>query len=296
MVRFYKGVAGRRPGKPKGICIHNDGGSANANAAFYRRWLPDHPAENGFAHVYVGNDGVYYAEDLDNMAWHTANAVGNMWYIGIEVCQSLGSKDQFLRNEQEAFKVAAEICRQYGLDPNYAIFPLHKEFSATDCPHRSTELHGPSIQAVRNYFTQEVRKYRYPEAPKPSNHGRKWHSDKKGWWVRDEKGFAIKGWVIMDGYYYFMDPKTEYMITGWRKISGVWYYFDKSGKMIADGWKWIGDAWFYFNKNGNMKTGWIKDTGKWYYADKNGRMQSGKTIRIDGKDYKFNNSGVCLNP
>lgn len=49
MTRFYKGVAGARGCNPKGIIIHNDAGSNAANANFYRNWLPNHDAENGFA-------------------------------------------------------------------------------------------------------------------------------------------------------------------------------------------------------------------------------------------------------
>ena len=50
MVKFYRGVAGKRPGAAKGWVFHNDAGSKNATAAFYRGWLPNHQAESGFAH------------------------------------------------------------------------------------------------------------------------------------------------------------------------------------------------------------------------------------------------------
>ena len=58
-----RGVAGLRGGNPRGIFIHNDAGSQNANAAFYRKWSQTHPLENGFAHAYVASDGILYAED-----------------------------------------------------------------------------------------------------------------------------------------------------------------------------------------------------------------------------------------
>lgn len=159
MTKFYSGIAGKRSGKVKGIVIHNDGGSQNANSNFYKNWLPTHDAENGFAHFYVADDGIFQAENVENMAWHTANADGNANYIGVEVCQSLGNEQTFLQNEQKAFKLVAQLCLQLGLKPDYSIFPLHKEFSSTSCPHRSTDLHGGSIQAVRTYFTQQVQKY-----------------------------------------------------------------------------------------------------------------------------------------
>ena len=58
-----RGVAGLRGGNPRGIFIHNDAGSQNANAAFYRKWSQTHPLENGFAHAYVASDEILYAED-----------------------------------------------------------------------------------------------------------------------------------------------------------------------------------------------------------------------------------------
>ena len=159
MTKFYKGIAGARGSAPLGIVFHNDAGSQNANANFYRNWLPTHDAENGFAHYYVASDGIYQAEDEKNMAWHTANSNGNANYIGIEICQSMGDEKTFRENEQKAFKLGAEICKRYGWVPNYNLFPLHKEFSSTSCPHRSSELHGQSVQAVRQYFTDQVMKY-----------------------------------------------------------------------------------------------------------------------------------------
>jgi len=65
-----RGVAGLRGGNPRGIFIHNDAGSQNANAAFYRKWLQTHPLENGFAHAYVASDEILYAEDDAYAAWH----------------------------------------------------------------------------------------------------------------------------------------------------------------------------------------------------------------------------------
>ena len=73
-----RGVAGLRGGNPRGIFIHNDAGSQNANAAFYRKWLQTHPLENGFAHAYVASDGILYAEDDAYAAWHCGQTDGNM--------------------------------------------------------------------------------------------------------------------------------------------------------------------------------------------------------------------------
>lgn len=159
MVVSYSGIAGKRGYNPNKIVIHNDGGSKNATASFYQTWLESHTPELGFAHDYVCSDGTYHAEDYENKAWHTGQRTGNNDYIGIEVCQSLGDEATFKANEQKAFELAAEICKKFGLNPDYSIFPLHKELLSTDCPHRSWDLHGKAIAAVRQYYTDQVKKY-----------------------------------------------------------------------------------------------------------------------------------------
>lgn len=155
MVNFYQGVAGRRGYNPKGIVIHNDAGSNGANCAYYRNWLPTHNAETGFAHYYVASDGIFQAENEANMAWHTANSVGNRDYIGIEACQSMGTLSQFLNNEERAIKLGAEILQRYGLQPNRTTVKLHSQFSPTACPHRSQEQHGAGV-ATQDYFIRKI--------------------------------------------------------------------------------------------------------------------------------------------
>lgn len=159
MTLFYPGVVGPRGAKPTKIVIHNDAGSRNATAAFYKGWLPTRDAENGFAHYYVGSDGVYQAEDPMNMAWHCANTTGNAWYIGIEICQQLGDLDTFLANEQKGFKLAAELCKQFNISVEVDNFPLHQELSSTSCPARSIILHGNARQALKEYNVSQVKKY-----------------------------------------------------------------------------------------------------------------------------------------
>ena len=137
-----RGVAGRRGANPVGIFIHNDAGSQNANAAFYQKWLQTHNLENGFAHYYVAQDGILQAEDDVNHAWHCGDTAGNNNYLSIEVCQSMGDIDIFKSNEEKALQLAAQKCKQYGIEPNQNTIRLHQEVYATSCPHRSVEIHG----------------------------------------------------------------------------------------------------------------------------------------------------------
>ena len=150
------GVAGNRRRNPIGIFIHNDAGSQNANAAFYRNWLQTHPLENGFAHYYVAQDGILQAEDDSKCAWHCGNLDGNLNYLSIEVCQSMGDLDIFKQNEEKAMQLAAQKCKEYGIVPSTDTIRLHQEVYSTSCPHRSVEIHG-GRSATKAYFIERIK-------------------------------------------------------------------------------------------------------------------------------------------
>ncbi|WP_211272739.1 peptidoglycan recognition protein family protein, partial [Enterococcus gilvus] len=112
-------------------------------------------------------DGILQVENEANMAWHTANANGNANYIGIEACQSMGNLDTFRNNEDRSVKLAAEILKRYGLQPNRNTVILHKQFSATACPHRSVSVHG-DWTIMQDYFIAQIQKYMNGSTPNPS--------------------------------------------------------------------------------------------------------------------------------
>ena len=151
-----RGVAGRREANPVGIFIHNDAGSQNANAAFYQKWLQTHNLEDGFAHYYVAQDGILQAEDDINHAWHCGDTAGNNNYLSIEVCQSMGDLEVFKKNEEKALQLAAQKCKQYGIEPNQNTIRLHQEVYATSCPHRSVEIHG-GASGCKTHFINRIR-------------------------------------------------------------------------------------------------------------------------------------------
>lgn len=153
-----KGIAGKRVRNPKGIFIHNDAGSKNANYSHYKNWLPQHNLENGFAHYYVCSDGTLQAEDDSNVAWHCGNYDGNTNYLSIEVCQSMGDLAVFKKNEEKALKLASKLCKKYGITPNSNTIKLHKEVYATGCPHRSVEIHGGD-KKTKEYFIKKIKEY-----------------------------------------------------------------------------------------------------------------------------------------
>lgn len=152
---LMNGVAGARGHNPKGIFIHNDAGSKNANASFYKNWLKSHNPSDGFAHYYVAQDGILQAEDDSNRAWHCGQTNGNNEFLSIEVCQSMGDLEVFKSNEEKALQLAAQKCKQYGITPSASTIMLHQEVYATSCPHRSVEIHG-GASGAKAYFIKRI--------------------------------------------------------------------------------------------------------------------------------------------
>lgn len=152
------GIAGIRFGNVKGIVIHNDAGGQAANANFYNVWLRTHPLENGFAHYYVGSDYTLQAEDNKMGAWHCGNNYGNMCFLSIEACQSMGDLNIFKQNEDKALRLAAQLCEKYNIIPNRETIRLHRQFSSTACPHRSCDIHG-GTQGTQDYFIKKIAEY-----------------------------------------------------------------------------------------------------------------------------------------
>ena len=156
-----------------GVVIHNDASELNANE--WREVLINAPEERyvqGIAHYYIDRNGQWQAIDTENIAWHTANQIGNEQYLGYEVLESLSSKDEeFLLNEQETFRVIASDMIDYNLEPNRDTVKLHLEFSETECPHRSFEIHTnwkttvdgiPDegvINDLKDYFISQIKQY-----------------------------------------------------------------------------------------------------------------------------------------
>ena len=153
-----KGIAGRRGRNPVGIFIHNDAGGSYLNAAYWANALASgsHNKEDGFAHAYAGSDGVRQVEDDANCAWHCGNTDGNINYLSIEICQSMGDLNTFKQNEERALQWCAEKCKQYGITPNESTIRLHQEVFPTACPHRSVEIHG-GVAATKAYFIKRIK-------------------------------------------------------------------------------------------------------------------------------------------
>lgn len=225
-----RGVAGRRQGNVKGVVIHNDAGSVYATAEAYVKSLStmtNSQLANGFAHYYIDKNTTARVEDTYNMAWHTANTDGNANYIGYEVCQSMGATDEvFLMNEQAVFKQVAEDLKFYGLAANRNTVRLHREFVPTACPHRSWDLHGKSVNAVKDYFIQEIKKYMNGKGDVSTvTENTKKHWVKTGYYTEGyEANKKVKAYLDKNkmGYKTKKDGKKITYIVGWFGQGSSW--------------------------------------------------------------------------
>ena len=119
----------------------------------------------------------------------------------------------------------------------------------------------------------------------------KWGSS---WYYLTASGAMATGWQKIGGTWYLFSG-SGVMLTGWQKDGSKWYYLDPSGAMHT-GWLKSGGKWYYLNASGDMATGWLKSGEYWYYLDPvTGAMVTG-SLRIDGKRYRFDDDGHCLNP
>ena len=121
-----------------------------------------------------------------------------------------------------------------------------------------------------------------------------WQQSGDAWYYFKSGGEAATGWQKISKVWYYFDGEGR-MLTGWQDIEGVRYYFKDSGSM-ATGWLKYDGNYYYLASGGAMKAGWVKSGSKWYYMDVDGVMVFSCSLELNGKEYRFDASGACVNP
>ena len=156
-----------------------------------------------------------------------------------------------------------------------------------------------------------------------------WKAINNLWYFFEKDGKMATGWRRIDGKYYFFGASGR-MLKGWQQINGQFYYLTPAERRDADhphgsmrtgflnegrytyylrekadhgipegamvnGWYDIDGDTYFFNTNskghpnGSMfRNHWV---GKYYLKD-DGKMAKNETLKIGGKEYKFNSKGV----
>ena len=120
-----------------------------------------------------------------------------------------------------------------------------------------------------------------------------------------DAGEMRTGWIRTGSKWYYLNANGD-MASNWVNTGGKWYYLDNQAGHMKEEWVKDGQNWYYLNKaSGDMATGWIKNNGKWYYLRTQkdstvnniyGSMISDTSYTINGKLYRFNTLGECMNP
>ena len=142
------------------------------------------------------------------------------------------------------------------------------------------------------------------------------------WYYFDNDGSAHVGWKYNYGskYYFLADGSAAQGIV---EIDGIWYGFGETGYLVYDkcieqdgklyycssngianmagaadlsndGWKQMPNGW-YFSKDGHiLKEQWLQLSSGWYYLDYDGKMYQDIHMYINGKHYRFDQSGNMI--
>lgn len=74
-----------------------------------------------------------------------------------------------------------------------------------------------------------------------------WGQLPDAWYYFDIDGYACKGWQLIGGFWYYLDPATYVMRTGWLDMGTGRYYLDPATGAMRAGWVSIDGKWYYFN-------------------------------------------------
>ena len=182
----------------------------------------------------------------------------------------------------------------------YLISSQNKLISRT----MSTVDDGVPVNAVLSKKTDGVYDYKgFYDIDEMSRQIHKYYKDYKSEWV-DGRWYNAKSVRSgkLTGEWRTTSKGKKYRVSNgtvlkkqWARIDGKKYYFNKSGIMAKNEYR---QGW-WVNKNGQLtkraKHVWKKDRKGWKYTDAKGNCVKNKTVKIGGRNYRFDASGYCLN-
>ena len=121
------------------IVIHNTANDATAqNEVAY---MQSNNREVSY-HFAVDDENIIQALPLDRNAWHAGDRYnengGNRCGIGIEICYSKSGGERFMKAEENAAWLAAQLLKDFNFDISH--LKKHQDFANKKCPHRTIDL------------------------------------------------------------------------------------------------------------------------------------------------------------
>ena len=116
-----------------------------------------------------------------------------------------------------------------------------------------------------------------------------------GAWQYEENGSLYKGWLFVNGAWYYLDPTTGNMKDGWIFDKETWYFLKtdsaEQGKM-ATGWTWVEGNCYYLKTNGAMAS---NETVEGYQLAAEGQwVDKGQVVFEKEKGYAKSYSAYLL--
>lgn len=120
------------------IVVHNTANDASANNEI--SYMINNNNEVSF-HIAVDDKEAVQGIPLNRNAWHAGDGnkgKGNREGIAIEICYSKSGGDRFIKAEQNAAKLIAQLLkeRNWGIDK----VTKHQDYSKKYCPHRTLDM------------------------------------------------------------------------------------------------------------------------------------------------------------
>lgn len=122
---------------PEYVSVHNTANDASAMAEI--SYMLGNPYEISF-HYAVDDYRAVQGIDENRNGWHAGdgNGTGNRKSIGVEICYSKSGGERFVKAEQNAAKLVADILRRYGWGIDRV--KKHQDWSKKYCPHRTLDM------------------------------------------------------------------------------------------------------------------------------------------------------------
>lgn len=122
---------------PEYITVHNTANDASAENEI--AYMNNNNYETSY-HFAVDDIQAVQGLPLDRNGWHAGdgNGTGNRKSIGIEICYSKSGGDRFIKAEQNAVELIAQLLKErgWGIDR----VKKHQDWSNKYCPHRTLDL------------------------------------------------------------------------------------------------------------------------------------------------------------
>lgn len=151
-------------GNPRhGVVLHDSASGMGASAKSVAQYTIGHMDSANYHNVIDGKGNCYAVVRQDVGAYHTANADGNTYYIGVEIAETLtggnfknsDEKKKYKKSWVEACKLVADYLVYYKMDE--VKIRQHNEFSATSCPYTMEKYFGSYEKALAE-TKKEVKK------------------------------------------------------------------------------------------------------------------------------------------